>query len=205
MGPDEVKDAVAAGAVVLDLRPPRLFAAAHVPGSVTMEYTGPDLVYRAELILPHGQAIVVLGEQDASAHAAVELLRGAGFNAIGRLDGGMAAWKAAGEPVASLPLLTVDELHEQAGDYLVVDAREGFEYRHTHVEGSLLLPTAEAWERAAEIESDRPIAVICDDQSRSAAVASMLQRAGRDARLVTGGIGDWIQHGYPVVSDEPHL
>lgn len=205
MGPDQVKDAVAAGAVVLDLRPPRLFAVAHVPGAVTMEFSGPDLADRAELILPHGQAIVVHGEPDASAHAALDLLRAAGFNAIGSLEGGIAAWKAAGEPVASLPLLTVDELHEHAGEYLILDAREGFEYRHAHVEGSVLLPTAEAWERAAEIESDRPIAVICDDQTRSAAVASMLQRVGRDARLVTGGIADWFERGYPVVSDEPHL
>jgi hydroxyacylglutathione hydrolase len=204
MGPAEVKDAVAAGAVVLDLRPPRLFAAAHVPGAVTIEYSGPDLADRAELILPHGQAIVVLGEPEAAAHAAVDLLRDAGFNAIGRLEGGMAAWTAAGEPVASLPLLGVEELHERAGEYLVLDAREGFEYRHLHVEGSVLLPTAEAWERAAEIESDRPIAVICDDQTRSAAVASMLQRAGKDAWLVTGGVADWHERGYPVASDEPH-
>ncbi len=201
MTADQVKDAVAAGAIVLDLRSPRPFAAAHVPGAVTMQFNQADLADRAELILPHGQAIVVHGEPETIAQTAVDLLRAAGFHVVGHLAGGLAAWKAAGEPVATLPLMSVTELHEHSGDYLVLDVREGFEYRNGHVEGSVLLPTAEAWERSREIESGRPIAVICDDQIRSAAVASMLQREGKDARLVTGGIVDWHERGYPVVTD----
>ena len=51
-------------------------------------------------------------------------------------------------------------------------------------------------ERAAR--AVRPVAVICGDQTRSAAVASMLLRAGHDARLVMGGMVDWIERGYPV-------
>jgi hydroxyacylglutathione hydrolase len=196
----EVRDAVAAGAIVLDLRPPAAFAAAHVPGAVTMQFNRADLADRAELILPHGQELVVHDEPDAEARTAVELLRAAGFHVVGLLDGGLAAWTAGGEPVAALPLLSVTELHERCGDYLVLDVREGFEYRNGHVEGTVHLPTEEAWERSQELDGDRPIAVICDDQIRSAAVASMLQREGRDARLVTGGIVDWIERGYPVVT-----
>jgi rhodanese-related sulfurtransferase len=48
------------------------------------------------------------------------------------------------------------------------------------------------------VPAGRPVAVICGDQTRSAAVASMLLRAGRDARLVMGGMVDWIERGYPV-------
>ena len=200
MIPDQVKEAVAGGAIVLDLRPPSAFAAAHVPGAVTMQFNRADLADRAELILPHGQAIVVHDEPDAEALTAVGLLQAAGFHVVGLLDGGLAAWEAAGEPVASLPLLSVTELHDRAADYLVLDVRERFEFRNGHVDGSVHLPTEEAWERSQELEADRPIAVICDDQIRSAAVASMLQREGRDARLVTGGIVDWLERGYPVVT-----
>ena len=200
MNVQEVKEAVAAGAIVLDLRAPSAFAAAHVPGAVTMQFNRADLADRAELILPHGQELVVQDEPEAEARTAVELLRSAGFHVVGHLEGGLAAWRAAGEPVATLPLMSVTELHERTSDYLVLDVREGFEYRNGHVEGSVFLPTAEAWERAQELEPDRPIAVICDDQIRSAAVASMLQREGRDARLVTGGIVDWLERGYPVVT-----
>jgi len=198
--PDQVKEAVAAGAIVLDLRAPGSFAAGHVPGAVTMQFNRADLADRAELILPHGLEIVVHGEPDEVARTAIGLLRAAGFHPAGYLEGGLAAWKAAGEPVAELPLLSVTELHERTADFLVLDVREGYEYRNGHVDGSVLLPTAEAWERSRELESERPIAVICDDQTRSAAVASMLQREGKDARLVTGGIVDWLERGYPVVA-----
>jgi hydroxyacylglutathione hydrolase len=76
--------------------------------------------------------------------------------------------------------------------------REGFEYRHGHVAGARLLPSSEAWSRVDEVPENKPVAVICGDQTRSAAVASMLLRAGRDARLVMGGMVDWLERGFPV-------
>jgi rhodanese-related sulfurtransferase len=62
----------------------------------------------------------------------------------------------------------------------------------------VLLPSGEAWQRAGELPADRPLAIVCGDQTRSAAVASMLLRAGRDARLVMGGMVDWLERGYPL-------
>ncbi|MGZ4396136.1 MAG: rhodanese-like domain-containing protein, partial [Gaiellaceae bacterium] len=139
MTPDQVKEAVAAGAIVLDLRSPRPFATEHVPGAVTMQFNQADLADRAELILPHGQEIVVHGEPEAIAQLAVDLLRAAGFRVLGYLAGGLAAWKLAGEPVGSLPLVSVTDLHDHTDDYLILDVREGFEYRNGHVEGSVYL------------------------------------------------------------------
>jgi hypothetical protein len=46
--------------------------------------------------------------------------------------------------------------------------------------------------------ADRPVAVICGDHRRRAAVASMLLCARRDARLVMGGILDRFERGYLV-------
>lgn len=129
---------------------------------------------------------------------AAELLAGAGFRVAGRLDGGLAAWKAAGRPTATLELLDVAELRAQLGALHVLDVREPFEYRHGHVPGARLLPSGEAWERLGEVPADRPVAVVCGDQARSATVASMLQHAGRDVRLVMGGMVDWLERGHPV-------
>ena len=198
MTPQEVKQAIAEGALVLDLRPPRPFAAGHVPGAVTMQFNRADLADRAELVLPEGVPLVVHAEPEPIAKVAVSLLREAGFDVRGHLEGGLAAWRAAGEPVAELPLLDVDELHGHLDHYLVLDVREGFEFRHGHVAGAELLPSGEAWERVEDLPGNRPIAVICGDQTRSAAVASMLLRAGRDARLVMGGMVDWLERGYPI-------
>lgn len=198
MTPDEVGIAVAAGAVVLDLRAPRPFAREHLPGAVTMQFNRADLADRAELVLPRDVPLVIHAEPEPIARVASELLAGAGFRVAGRLDGGLAAWKAAGRPTVELPLLDVDELREQLDALEVLDVREPFEFRHGHIPGARLLPSGEAWSRLEELPAGRVIAVVCGDQTRSAAVASMLQRAGRDVRLVMGGMVDWLERGYPV-------
>ena len=204
MTPAEVKSAIAEGALVLDLRPPRRFATGHVPGALTMQFNRADLADRAELVLPKELALVVHAEPEPIAAAATAILREAGYDVRGHLEGGLAAWTAAGEPVAELPLLEVDELRERVHDYLVLDVRERFEFRHGHIAGAQLLPSGEAWQKAADVPGDRPIAVVCGDQTRSAAVASMLLRAGRDARLVMGGMVDWLERGYPVEKQPVH-
>ena len=198
MTPDEVAAAVAAGAVVLDLRAPRPFAREHLPGAVTMQFNRADLADRAELVLPRDVPLVIHAEPEPMARVAAELLAGAGFRVAGRLDGGLAAWKAAGRPTVELPLLDVDELREQLDALEVLDVREPFEFRHGHIPGARLLPSGEAWSRLEELPAGRVIAVVCGDQTRSAAVASMLQRAGRDVRLVMGGMVDWLERGYPI-------
>ena len=198
MTPDEVAARQDAGAVVLDLRAPRPFARGHVPGALTMQFNRADLADRAELLLPRDRPLVVHAEPEPIARVAVDLLAAAGFDVLGSLDGGLAAWRAAGRPVAELPLIDVDELHARLGELEVIDVREPFEYRHGHVPGARLLPSGEAWSRLDEPAGDRPPAVICGDQTRSAAVASMLLHAGRDARLVMGGMVDWLERGYPV-------
>jgi hydroxyacylglutathione hydrolase len=198
MTPDEVAAAQDAGAVVLDLRAPRPFARAHVPGALTMQFNRADLADRAELLLPRDRPLIVHAEPEPIARVAVRLLSDAGFDVAGSLEGGLAAWRAAGRPVAELPLLDVDELRAGLGELEVLDVREPFEYRHGHVPGARLLPSGEAWSRLEEVPAARPVAVICGDQTRSVAVASMLQRAGRDARLVMGGMVDWLERGYPV-------
>jgi len=198
MTPDEVAARQDAGAVVLDLRAPRPFARGHVPGALTMQFNRADLADRAELLLPRDRPLVVHAEPEPIARVAVDLLAAAGFDVLGSLDGGLAAWRAAGRPVAELALIDVDELHARVGELEVIDVREPFEYRHGHVPGARLLPSGEAWSRLDEPAADRPLAVICGDQTRSAAVASMLLHAGHDARLVMGGMVDWLERGYPV-------
>jgi hydroxyacylglutathione hydrolase len=198
MTPDEVAARQDAGAVVLDLRAPRPFARGHVPGALKMQFNRADLADRAELLLPRDRPLVVHAEPEPIARVAVDLLAAAGFDVLGSLDGGLAAWRAAGRPVAELALIDVDELRARVGELEVIDVREPFEYRHGHVPGARLLPSGEAWSRLDEPAADRPLAVICGDQTRSAAVASMLLHAGRDARLVMGGMVDWLERGYPV-------
>jgi hydroxyacylglutathione hydrolase len=196
MSPGEVAAAIADGAVVLDLRAPRPFARAHLPGALNLQFNRADLADRAELVLPRELPLVVHAEPEPIARVAAELLGAAGYTVAGRLDGGLAAWTAAGRPTVELPLLDVDALRDQLGSLIVLDVREPFEFRYGHVPGARLLPSGEAWSRLDEVPPG-PLAVVCGDQTRSATVASMLQRAGHDVSLVMGGMVDWLERGYP--------
>lgn len=198
MTPTEVDAAVKGGAVVLDMRLPRVFAKQHVPGAVNVQFNRADLVDRAELVLPKDVPFIVHAEPEAIAKIAVDLLKEAGFRIDGHLQGGLGAWKGAQLPTAQLEVLGVDALKDRLTDLQVVDAREPFEYKHGHVPGARLLPWTDAWENAAAFTSDRPLAVICGDEVRSALVASILARTRADVSLVTGGMVDWNERGLAV-------
>ncbi len=198
MTPAEVHERIADGAVVLDMRPPKPFAADHLPGAVNIQFNRADLADRAEMAFRKDVAAIVHAEPEPIAKAAVEILTQAGFTVAGHLEGGLKAWKAAALPTVSLPLVDVDQLNGRLAEFDVLDVRERYEYKHGHVPGARLLPWTEAWERAAAETGDRPLAVICGDQVRSAWTASVLQRAGRPVTLVMGGMADWTERGYPV-------
>jgi hydroxyacylglutathione hydrolase len=197
----DVSAAQAGGAVVLDMRLPRVFAKGHVPGAVNLQFNRADLADRAEMVLPRDRRYIVHAEPDAIARAAVDLLREAGFSIEGHLEGGLGAWKTAAMPLASIPVLSVEQLRDDGG-LIPVDARDPFEYKHGHVPRAVLLPWTEAWRRAATAPSGA-LAVICGDEVRSALVASILRREGRDVRLVVGGMVDWNERGYPVEKGVP--
>jgi hydroxyacylglutathione hydrolase len=187
-----------AGAVLLDMRPPRPFATEHVPGAVNLQFNRADLADRADLALPRTVAFVVHAEPDPIARVAADLLGKAGFTVQGYLAGGLRAWKAAGLPVATLPLLTADDLHGRRAEFHVLDTREPFEFRYSHIPGAELLEWTAAWDRADGVRADRPLALVCGDQVRSAYVASVLLRVGKPAHLVFGGMVDWLGRGYAV-------
>lgn len=203
MSPDEVGAAVRGGAVVLDLRPPGPYASGHVPDAVNLQFNRADLADRAAMVLPTGVPYLVHAEPEPVARAAVQILSEAGFTVLGHLAGGLRAWRDAGRPVAELPVIDVDQLHANLSAYDVVDAREGYEFRHGRIAGAVSLPSGDAWERAGATGGARPLAVVCGDQVRSSLVASILLRHGRRTVLVLGGMVDWLDRGFEVEQSRP--
>ena len=201
----EVAAVLERGAVVLDLRPPRLFAAGHLPGAVNLQFNRADLAERAEMVLPKDVEYLTHAEPDPISLAAVAILRPAGFKVAGHLAGGLRAWRAEGRAVERIRVIDVHELRAGLDRYLVIDAREGYEYRHAHIAGAILLPSGEAWIRSGELSSGRALAVVCGNQVRSSLVASILARAGKQAVLVIGGMAGWLERGYPVEKTIPAI
>jgi rhodanese-related sulfurtransferase len=82
---------------------------------------------------------------------------------------------------------------------LVLDVREPHEYEAGHVPGARLVPLSVVPDVVHEMPVGQPIYVICQSGNRSWLAAQHLDRSGRDARSVRGGIGGWIGAGRPVV------
>lgn len=100
VGHDELLKLTQAGdAVVIDVRPPEEYQAAHIPGALNVPLS--ELPTRLKK-LPHDQEIVAYcrGPYCVLAFQAVEQLRQAGFNAR-RLEDGFPEWKAGKRPIES--------------------------------------------------------------------------------------------------------
>ena len=86
------------------------------------------------------------------------------------------------------------------GDALVVDVREGREYRPGHVPGAQNLPLSVLPARLPELPKGQPVYVICQAGGRSAQATELMRAVGIEAINVAGGTGAWIQSGRPVAT-----
>jgi len=203
--PHQAKSALDAGVLLIDLRPHAEFATAYISGSINLMFSRKSLPERLATAIPPGPKILLLSGDPTEADAAAEALQGVKRNPVlGIFAGGIEAWRAAGFPLITLSQVQVSGLWErfnsQHGNLLLIDVRESFEWELGYIEGSLLIPLGEIWQRAAEIDPDREAILICEEGIRSSTAASLLLRRGFPrAANVPGGIGDWFKAGHPTV------
>jgi len=193
------------GALLIDLRPHAEFATAYIPGSINLMFSRKSLPERFATAIPPDTRILLLSGDLAETDAAAEALKGVKRNPLqGIVAGGIEAWRAAGFPVITLSQVDIStllkRLNTQQDNLLLIDVRESFEWELGYIEGSLLIPLGEIWQRAAEIDPDREAILICEEGIRSSTAASLLLRRGFPrAANVPGGIGDWFKAGHPTV------
>jgi hydroxyacylglutathione hydrolase len=198
----QAREAIAKGAWVLDVRSAEDYGAGHIPGAINVWIESPQFSSRAGLFLPADSPVVlVAGGPSDLARAAQGLARIGLDDVAGYLLWGMTDWRSQDLPVSSVTQITVHELatmREERPDLVVVDVREPFEWADGHIEGAVHLPMAEAVRRMAELEPDRPKAVLCAGGLRSSTVISALSRQGMSGWYnVSGGMTAWLKAGYP--------
>jgi uncharacterized membrane protein YdjX (TVP38/TMEM64 family)/rhodanese-related sulfurtransferase len=105
------------------------------------------------------------------------------------------------------PMMDVIQLKDkldQQQDVLVLDVRTAEDYigEQGHIANSKNIPVEELGSRLDEITEyvERPIAIVCRTDKRSAKAAQLLTRKGfADVHIVKGGMTDWNQQGYTVI------
>ena len=113
------------------------------------------------------------------------------------------------QPRVSVPTVTVVDAdaargapnHGRTGmaTPLLLDVRERHEFAAVRVPGAVLYPTSTFLLRFEELPRDRPVHVVCQSGSRSAAVTAFLLRNGwADVSSVAGGMDAWERAGLKV-------
>ncbi len=202
LAPEEVAQQIEQRAVVLDVRAAAEFGAGHVPGAVNIGLSGQFAIWAGSL-LASDAPIVIVAEGAAQVDEAVLRLARVGLEGVrGYLCGGVAAWRANGRALTTVPQITVAELQVLIAvkpDLQVLDVRRPPEYASGHVPQAQNAPLAQLEKQIAALNLDptRPLAVICAGGYRSSAATSLLAQHGYAKLLnVTGGTSAWTSAGY---------
>lgn len=183
---DAVRRLLAGDATVVDVRPVRDVATGHLPGAVAIPLRDQFATWLGWILDPATPLVIVRNPDQDPADILWPALN-IGFDRIaGELQGGIVAWRDAGEDVITTPLVRPDQVHGA-----VLDIRQTTEYATGHLPGSLHIELGELSERA-DTAPREPTVVMCGHGERAMTGASLLQRAGRrDVAVLLGGAQDW--------------
>lgn len=191
---DQVKELLQNDALLLDTRPASLFKLGFVPDSIFIGLEGRFAEWAGSL-LPFNKELILVCETGKEKETVTRLARVGFSKMIGYLEGGMDAWRAAGEEVDMIIDVEADELAMDLPfdeNLVVVDVRRPTEFADGHVKNALNLPLNEMTDTAimAQLEEDQNIYVHCAGGYRSVIAASLLKRQGiHNLRNVLGGWG----------------
>jgi len=195
LAPDEVRKLEASGHVILDVRSAAEFGAGHVPGAINVGLGGQFAIWAGTLI-SIGTPIVIVAESEEQAGEAIMRLARVGHESVkGYIPGGITAWRDAGFEVATVPQITVAELHQlisQPTPLQILDVRRLPEYQSGHVPHAVPAPLATLPQNLTNVGFDptRPTAVICAGGYRSSIAVSLLQQRGfTEVSEIAGGLG----------------
>ena len=181
--------------------PDAQFAAAHVPGSINIPLSGQFASSADSLPGLETDLLLIAENPDRAAESRLRLARVGIERVAGYVAGGLPAWITAGQPVARLTHITVEDLarlHRENPALQIADVRRPAEWDDAHIEGAVLLPLNRLATSLTQLDPARPVAVHCKSGYRSAIAASLLLRAGFPQVLnVTGGFDAWQSAGMP--------
>jgi hydroxyacylglutathione hydrolase len=187
--PGDVTRLRAGGAELVDVRPLADFAAAHIPGSVSIPLR-PVFATWLGWLLPDDRPLVVVRNPDQDPAEILWQARKIGYDRmVGEVADGLTSWAAAGQPTSSTPLVGPRELR----GLRVLDIRQDSEFASGHVPGAHHLELGEVATRGVDGPVE-PTVVMCGHGERAMGAASLLERAGHgQVAVLDGGPQLWAE------------
>lgn len=191
---DEVVAHQHRGAVVIDGRDDRSFAAGHLRGSVNVGLSGRFAEYAGEVMEP-GTPIVLVTDPGHEAEAATRLARIGFDHVLGALAEPEAAFAGRPDLVEPLSRLSATALAERMAtvpDLQLVDVRNPGELDVGTIPGARPISLPALLRRMGELDPTAPTVVHCAGGYRSAIAASLLRAHGfTDVSDLLGGYTAW--------------
>ena len=191
-------------AIILDVRKPQDFAKEHIPNSIYIGIDGQFAPWVGALITDLKQAIILLTPENRELEAVMRLTRVGYDNCIGYIEGGIDAWKKAGNDVSTIKSIDANEFVKAYDTTAlnVLDVRKPGEYESNHLENicSKPLDFITDWENS--IDKDKEYHIHCAGGYRSMITASLLKRKGFNNLIdVAGGFAAIAQTGVKTISN----
>lgn len=189
---EEVKKAIADEVLILDTRHSDEFSNGFIPGSLFIGLDGRFAEWAGSL-LSFDQPIVILTDEGKEKETIIRLARVGFSKVMGYVEGGMEAWKKAGEDTDMVINIEADELAMDLPfdeKLVVLDVRKPTEFAEGHVKDAVNIPLDEMTDSAnlSNFEEDQNIYVHCQGGYRSMIASSLLKRQGiHNLRNVSGG------------------
>lgn len=181
---DAVERHMAAGAVVVDVRPFTRFGTGHIPGSLSNTLRPVFASWLGWLTAPERPLMFVLDAEQDRDELVRQCLDVGQEHLVGELDGGVEAWTASGRPLDTIPVVDVDHLAP-----IVLDVRQANEYSAGHVPGALNVEVASI--PTAELPRGR-LTVMCGHGERAMTAASLITTVGnKGVSVLDGGPDTW--------------
>lgn len=169
-------------ALVLDTRHESQFVKGFIPGSIFIGVAGDFAPWVGALITDLKQPILFVAEEGRENEVVDRLARVGYDNPIGYLDGGFAAWKAAGEAVDKLeeigPMAFANWFNKDVCKLL--DVRKTSEYNAEHIEGAINFPLDFINRNMPQLNREQKYYLHCAGGYRSVIAASILKSRGFD-------------------------
>jgi hydroxyacylglutathione hydrolase len=173
-----------AGAELIDVRSIRHYAGGHVPGSLSIALR-PSFASWLGWLLPDDVPLVFVLDDGQDRRELVRQALGIAYERLaGELEGGIAAWRAAGRGLTTTDLADPRRLGGP-----VVDVRQESEYVAGHLPGAWAIELGALPAQAPAVPDGA--VVVCAHGERAMTAASVIERAGGRVDVLLGGPERW--------------
>lgn len=188
---EELKDQV----LIIDTRQTPDFTEGFLPGSLSLGL-GKHFVEWITALVPTGTPLLIVAAEDdiADTYEALETL---GYKQVkGYLEGGFAAWQAAGKRIDMIIDVTAEELALDLPfdtKLMLVDVRSVEEFDRGHVKNAENFPLTQIIDplQIAQLDEDSNIYVYCGGGYRSVVACSIMKKEGfHNVRNILGGFDE---------------